>query len=237
MRILVVDDEQPLRRMIRMTLEAAGYEVGEAEHGAQALEAWRAHGPWDAMLLDQRMPGMDGLEVLRRLHERDPRACVVMVTAYASIDLAVEAMKAGASDFLRKPMTPETLRGAVAGALARRAGAPEPREAPAVEAMTMNGFRIVRAGAAGREHRYRVRRFPAGTEHEVVVAIGSDALTRVERLARRPLEPEGDYWALQAERALANHLWLAGQLPETGRLEVDDVSRDDVDVASAWKSD
>jgi DNA-binding NtrC family response regulator len=237
MRILIVDDEQPLRQMMRLTLQAAGYEVGEADNGPQALEAWRRDGPWDAVLLDQRMPGMDGLEVLRRLRAADSTACVVMVTAYASIDLAVEAMKAGAGDFLRKPMTPETLRGAVAAALARRSGAPAPREAPVVEAMTMNGFRMVRAGAAGHEHHFRVRRFPAGSETDVVVAVLPEAVARVERLARRPLAPDGSFWALQAERALANHLWHQGQVPDDGRLELADVGRDDIEVASAWKSD
>src|SRR5262245_47004115 len=162
MRILVVDDEEPLRKMVRLTLEAAGYEVGEARDGEQAFEAWSRHGPWDAVLLDQRLPGMDGVEVLRRLRGQDPAACVVMVTAYASIDLAVEAMKLGATDFLRKPMTPETLRGAVAGALARRGAPPAPREARPIETLTMNGYSIVRAGSSESEHRYRVRRYPIG---------------------------------------------------------------------------
>jgi CheY-like chemotaxis protein len=237
MRILVVDDEAPLRQMMRLTLEAAGYEVGEAEDGPQALEQWRRAGPWDAVLLDQRMPGMDGLEVLGRLRREDPQACVVMVTAYASIDLAVEAMKQGATDFLRKPMTPETLRGAVAAALARRGTAGALRDARPVETLTMNGFSIVRAGIEGSQHRYRVRRFPAGTEIEVTVAIRPEAVDRVERLARRRLEPAGGFWARQAERALANHLWREGAPPESGGIEVSEVSRDDLDVASAWKSD
>ena len=74
---------------------------------------------YDAVLLDQRMPGLDGLETLRQIKQRAPDACVVMVTAYASIELAVDAMRLGATDFLRKPMTPETLRSATAAALAR----------------------------------------------------------------------------------------------------------------------
>jgi DNA-binding response OmpR family regulator len=239
MRILVVDDEQPLRKMMRLTLEAAGYEVGEAEDGTEALDAWHRQPPWDAVLLDQRLPGMDGLEVLRRLREDDTAACVVMVTAYASIDLAVDAMKLGASDFLRKPMTPETLGGAVAAALGKRAGrAATLRESPPpIETLTMNGFSIVRAGANGAEHRFRVRRFRAGTEMDVVVAVHPDAAARVDRLARHRLSPAGAFWTLQAERALANHLWRENAPPEGGRLEVADVAREDLDVASAWKSD
>ena len=73
------------------------------------------------MLLDQRMPGMDGLEVLREIRKRDPQARVIMATAFGTIDLAVEAMKSGATDFLRKPFTAETLRGAVRGRAGARA--------------------------------------------------------------------------------------------------------------------
>jgi CheY-like chemotaxis protein len=237
MRILVVDDEQPLRKMMRLALEADGYEVGEAEDGARALDAWKGQGPWHAVLLDQRLPGMDGLEVLRRLREMDPQACVVMVTAYASIDLAVDAMKLGATDFLRKPMTPETLRGALAGALARRAVGPPAREPRPIETLTMNGYSIVRAGVSESEHRYRVRRYPSGTETEVVVAVRPEAVGLVQRLTLRSLPPSGGFWAVQAERALANHLWREGRPPEGGRLEVTDLSREDLDVASTWESD
>ena len=73
------------------------------------------------------MPGIDGLETLRQLKARVPEACVVMVTAFASIELAVDAMRLGATDFLRKPMTPEMLRGAVAAAMASRPRTPSGR--------------------------------------------------------------------------------------------------------------
>ena len=76
-------------------------------------EAWRCVGVdavWDVVLLDQKMPGIDGIETLRRLRERAPATRVIMVTAFASIELAVEAMKLGATDFVRKPMTPDILR-------------------------------------------------------------------------------------------------------------------------------
>ena len=108
-RILIIDDEAHIRRMMRLTLETAGYEVGEAADGLQGLEAFGDDTTWDAVLLDQRMPGMDGLETLRHLKERGPEARIIMVTAFASIELAVEAMKLGATDFVRKPMTPEIL--------------------------------------------------------------------------------------------------------------------------------
>src|SRR6185295_18741698 len=118
-RILIIDDEENIRRVTRLTLQAAGYEVGEAAGGERGLETFGDGSTWDAVLLDQRMPGMDGLETLRRIKKRDPKARVIMSTAFASIELAVDAMKLGATDFVRKPMTPEVLRNAVIAALAK----------------------------------------------------------------------------------------------------------------------
>src|SRR4051812_35989442 len=117
MRILVVDDEEHLRRVMRLTLETSGYEVTEAADGESALRGFGDGATVDAVLLDQKMPGIDGLETLKRLKLRRPDARVIVVTAYASVELAVDAMKLGATDFVRKPMTPETLRHAVAAAL------------------------------------------------------------------------------------------------------------------------
>src|ERR1700752_1371038 len=119
-RILIIDDEENIRRVTRLTLQAAGYEVGEAGDGYSGLEVFGNGSNWDAVLLDQRMPRMDGLETLRHINERDANARVIMATAYASIELAVDAMKLGATDFVRKPMTPEILRNAVAAALAKQ---------------------------------------------------------------------------------------------------------------------
>ena len=120
MRVLVVDDEEHLRRVMRLTLEAEGYEVAEAPDGEEALRLFGDGSSVDATLLDQKMPGLDGLETLRRMKQRRADACVIMVTAYATIELAVDAMKLGATDFVRKPMTPDTLRHAVAAALLKR---------------------------------------------------------------------------------------------------------------------
>src|SRR6202163_525117 len=120
MKVLIIDDEPHIRQMMRLTLETAGYDVDEAQTGEEGLTRFGDGREHDAILLDQKMPGIDGLQTLKRLEQRVPGACVIMVTAFASIELAVDAMKLGATDFLRKPMTPETLRGAVAAALASR---------------------------------------------------------------------------------------------------------------------
>jgi DNA-binding NtrC family response regulator len=102
-RILIIDDEAHIRQMMRLTLETAQYQVGEASDGLKGLEVFGDGSAWDVVLLDQRMPGIDGLETLRRLKEQAPEVRVIMVTAFASIELAVDAMKLGATDFMRKP--------------------------------------------------------------------------------------------------------------------------------------
>src|SRR2546422_4656098 len=145
MKVLIIDDEPHIRHMMRLTLEAANYEVDEAPDGRSGLDRFRDGSEYDAVVLDQKMPGLDGLETLQRIKEHLPDACVLMVTAFGSIELAVDTMRLGATDFLRKPMTPETLRGAVAAAIAskslrpplRRVGGPRPGP-PEISILAMN---------------------------------------------------------------------------------------------------
>jgi DNA-binding response OmpR family regulator len=244
--LLIIDDEPHIRQMMRLTLEVSGYAVDEAADGEDGLARFGDGRAYDAVLLDQRMPGLDGLETLRRLKARAPAARVLMVSAFASVELAVDAMKLGASDFLRKPMTPERLRGAVAATLraplaeAAAAGSTPAPARPPVEMMTLNGFQITRADdvvdVEAAELRFRVRR-PDGIETVVVVAIDGEAVARVARLTRRALRPDGGFWRVQAERTLAAYLWSESELPPNGRLTVRDVSRDDLDAAAAWPGD
>ncbi len=100
-RVLVVDDEELVRWSLRERLRDAGHEVTEAGTAAEALEQ-AAHGV-DLVLLDYKLPDEDGVTVLRKLHEIDPDALVIMLTAHKSVDIVVEAMKAGAFDYATKP--------------------------------------------------------------------------------------------------------------------------------------
>jgi two-component system, OmpR family, alkaline phosphatase synthesis response regulator PhoP len=99
---LIVDDEKNIRLALSMALEQLDIPVEAAASGDEALEKIAA-GEYGIMLLDLRMPGLDGMEVLRRVAHRWPEIKVIIITAYGSIDLAVEAMKLGAVDFLQKP--------------------------------------------------------------------------------------------------------------------------------------
>jgi DNA-binding NtrC family response regulator len=101
--ILLVEDKESLRRVLRLTLESAGYTVAEAED-ARAAAHLLAREPFRLVLTDLRMPHGSGLDVLRASKETNPDAPVVLMTAYGSVDEAVQAMKDGAHDFLQKPV-------------------------------------------------------------------------------------------------------------------------------------
>ncbi len=107
-RILVVDDEAPMRECLRDWLLEDGHEVGLASSGPEAI-AMVKDGNWHAVLLDLKMPGMDGLQTLAELRLLAPNTDVLMMTAYATIQSAVQAMKSGAYDYLVKPFDPDEL--------------------------------------------------------------------------------------------------------------------------------
>jgi two-component system, NtrC family, response regulator AtoC len=107
-RILVVDDEEIVRESLSGWLEKDGYSVETAPDGRSALARIEAE-PWSIILLDLKMPGMDGLQVLEETRKLRADAVVVIMTAYATVDTAVSAMKIGAYDYLVKPFDPEEL--------------------------------------------------------------------------------------------------------------------------------
>lgn len=119
-RILIVDDERNVRLMYRSALETEGFEVFEADSGAAALEQCMAR-THDVAILDLRMPEMDGLELLGKMKELKIGTPVVIITAFADVPNAVNAMKLGAIDFLQKPLLPEQLRNVVKDILVRHA--------------------------------------------------------------------------------------------------------------------
>jgi two-component system, NtrC family, response regulator AtoC len=113
--ILVVDDEELIRWSLREGLKAEGYDILEAGTGREALEQFK-HGV-DLVLLDYRLPDIDGLSVLRELKKQDPDVLVILLTSLVSVDIAVEAMKLGAFHFANKPFNVDEVAATVARAL------------------------------------------------------------------------------------------------------------------------
>lgn len=107
-RILVVDDELIVRDSLKEWLSEEGFSVDMAESGDEALKLL-TDGPYHLLLTDIKMPGMDGVELLQKAKEACPELCVVMMTAYATVETAVEAMKIGALEYLVKPFEPDKL--------------------------------------------------------------------------------------------------------------------------------
>ena len=112
MRVLVVDDEPNIRRALRTTIEAVGHAVSEAGNSAEALRVVQLH-PTDLALLDLRLGDQSGMDLIEPLLAREPKLAIVIITAFASIDTAVEAMKRGAFDYLPKPFTPAQVRAVI----------------------------------------------------------------------------------------------------------------------------
>jgi DNA-binding NtrC family response regulator len=115
-KVLVVDDEPVVANSVRRTLSRRGYQVEEAFSGNEALSRI-LNEMYDLVLLDMRMPDSNGLELLPTIKKHRPKLPVVMVTGYASIDTAVEAIQRGASDYVAKPFTPDELYAAASRAL------------------------------------------------------------------------------------------------------------------------
>jgi len=115
-RVVIVDDEERMAGVVAATLARVGYECEQCASGDAALAALEQH-PADVVVTDWKMPGMDGLTLLRRLRARWPAMPVVLLTAYGSVPSAVAAMREGAFDYVTKPFDNDELRALVARAL------------------------------------------------------------------------------------------------------------------------
>ncbi len=232
-RILVIDDENNIRMMLRLALQHVGHTVETAADGFEGLEKFGDGTGWDLVLLDQRMPGMEGLEVLREMRQRDARARIIIITAFGTIDLATGAMQAGATDFLRKPFTVETLRGAVQAALEGLSNTPAAPPSPvplSFDLTTVNGYRIesrpgVTISKGGDIRDTFTAHSPLRETRQCSVLLPSYVAELVKAHTDREEMPGGDrFWQALCGEALANYLWQHAEVPSDDALRVEDLT-------------
>jgi DNA-binding NtrC family response regulator len=118
-RVLVVDDEAVVCESCKRILEEEDYEVECAQNGKEAFDRMKAN-PFDIVITDLKMPGVDGMEVLRTFRQNYPDAVIIMITGFSTVETAVEAMKLGAFDYIPKPFTPDEVSVVVKKALEKR---------------------------------------------------------------------------------------------------------------------
>lgn len=114
--VLLMEDEMNVAKGLEMVMREEGYEVDLADTGQGALDKFRAS-EFDLLVADLRLPDMDGMEVVQHVREKRPRTNVVIITGYPSVSSAVQAVRMGVSDYLRKPFTEDEFKAAVKSAL------------------------------------------------------------------------------------------------------------------------
>src|SRR3954471_6544725 len=125
--ILVVEDEEKILRLLEIELEYEGYEVGKAMDGIQALERYRSQ-KWDLILLDVMLPGISGIELLRRIRANDEHTPVILLTAKSSVEDKVSGLDLGANDYITKPFQIEELLARIRAALRMNSSVPQQEE-------------------------------------------------------------------------------------------------------------
>jgi CheY-like chemotaxis protein len=232
-RILIVDDEPNIRLTVRLALEQDKHVVDQAADGLEGLAKFGNGSQFDLVLLDHRMPGLDGLEVLRRMRETAPAARIVMISAFGTAELSVAAREAGATDFLRKPFTLEMLRGAVKVALEKPAIEPPTTiDPPQFSTRTLNGFRIeFRPGKGVKEgdmvyHTFIVHS-PDFDTRSVTVQLPVYVIELVRcHTGMEKMPGSFRFWQAFCEEALTEHMWEHAAFPPSGILTVTEYTPD-----------
>jgi DNA-binding NtrC family response regulator len=122
-RILIIEADENTRETMRSALEGPGYQVETAATGREALGKFGSGEDWDLVLLDQHAPGIEGLEVLRRLRQTNDGVPVILMTEHGTLDVARDVMRLGARSFIQKPITMEDLQRLVRETTTRRPAA------------------------------------------------------------------------------------------------------------------
>ena len=160
-KIIVVEDEDVTRKSLADILRLEGYTVTEVANGADALDKIENE-TFDLMLLDIKMPGMDGVEVLRRTSKIAPDLIVILLTAHGSMESAIEALRFGAHDYLIKPSSPQEILSSITSGLTRRAEVQRKRLLIDQLDTSIQQLRDYEGAANMPSVRQRIRRLPDG---------------------------------------------------------------------------
>ncbi|MEI6757359.1 MAG: sigma-54-dependent Fis family transcriptional regulator [Chlorobium sp.] len=166
-KILVIDDDTSLRRVLEYNLEQEGYEVKSASSGEEGLTLFEQCRP-NLVITDMKMPGMSGLMVLKAIKERSPETLVIIITAFGTVDVAVEAMKAGAYDYITKPFNRDALRLTVKKAL-QFCGLAEENKRLKSELSDKADFRTIIGASREMEKVFEVIRKVADTDAAILI--------------------------------------------------------------------
>jgi len=212
--VLIVEDERYIRVTLSFALAKLDVSLDIAANGEEALQKLAAR-PYAVMLLDLRMPGLDGMEVLRRVPEIRPDVKVIIITAYGSVEAAVEAMKLGAVDFIQKPFDPDEVRELVSSLLEQAIhgydnylelacksisnGKFDAARVYAHKAISINPDRPEPFNLLGGLSEARGNRLEAEKSYRVALAVNPSyqpAQKNLDRITRRPYTPLGIDWGL-----------------------------------------
>ena len=201
--IFVVDDDDAVRASLQALLETAGYRTTLFESGIAFLDS-PDPGPGACILLDVKMPGLDGLEVQRRLNDRGVMLPVVIITGHGDIAMAVQAMRAGAADFLEKPVSRDRLLASVARAIdIGRNARQDERERSDIgtrlDALTIREHEVLEQLVMGRTNKVAAHELGIGSRtvevyrRNVMAKMGADSLSHLVRMALvAGIDPLGD---------------------------------------------
>lgn len=214
-RILVIDDEPGIREGCRRALTPHGYTVHTAENGEQGLQRIQSD-DYDLALIDVMMPGISGIDLISRIHEQDPETVCIIITGYATVELAVTAIKKGAYDFLTKPFTTDDLLLVVHQGMERRQLSLEARRLQKIEAEAQN----LAAEKARLEEMDRAKvAFIRLVTHELQAPISAIS-TYLDLLLNEYIPPEKQREVLERSQERAQEqLALISDLLEFGRLK------------------
>ncbi|MDA8412907.1 MAG: sigma-54 dependent transcriptional regulator [Desulfobacteraceae bacterium] len=166
-KILIIDDDNSLRRVLEYNLQEEGYDVQAASSGEEGLY-WFGQSKPDLVISDMKMTGMDGLMVLKSIKERSPETLVIIITAFGTVDVAVEAMKNGAYDYITKPFNRDELKLTVKKAL-RFNGLSEENKRLKSELTDKADFRTIVGSSKEMEKVFDVIRKVADTEAAIMI--------------------------------------------------------------------